>query len=121
MAEPQSPERRLLYRRRPLSPPLSPPVSPPLSPVTYPSSQLAGPIVPRPREGHRRRFSDGDTQWILQKAAQPCASAAEVARRYGIAERVLRRWIPHMAISLRSIFQQGRVAVRFRGVKEAMN
>ena len=78
-AEPQSPERRLLYRRRPLSPPLSPPVSPPLSPVTYPSSQLAGPIVPRPREGHRRRFSDGDKQWILQEAAQPGASTAEVA------------------------------------------
>ena len=56
-AEPQPPERRLLYRRRPLSPPLSPPVSPPLGPVTYPSSQLAGPIVPRPREGHRRRFT----------------------------------------------------------------
>jgi hypothetical protein len=31
-AEPQPPERRLLYRRRPLSPPLSPPVSPPLGP-----------------------------------------------------------------------------------------
>jgi hypothetical protein len=29
-AEPQPPERRLLYRRRPLSPPLSPPVSPAL-------------------------------------------------------------------------------------------
>ena len=50
-AEPQPPERKLLYRRRPLSPPLSPPVSPPISPlsspVTYPSSRLAGPIVPR--------------------------------------------------------------------------
>jgi hypothetical protein len=33
-AEPQAPERKLLYRRRPLSPPLSPPVSPPISPVT---------------------------------------------------------------------------------------
>lgn len=90
-AEPQPPERKLLYRRRPLSPPLSPPVSPPISPGTYPSS-LAGPIVPRPREGHRRRFSDGDKQRILQEAAQPAASAAEVARRYGIAQRVLRRW-----------------------------
>ena len=91
-AEPQPPERKLLYRRRPLSPPLSPPVSPPISPGTYPSSQLAGPIVSRPREGHRRRFSDGDKQRILQEAAQPGASAAEVARRYGIAQRVLRRW-----------------------------
>src|SRR5205085_6689615 len=59
-AEPQPPVRKLLYRRRPLSPPLSPPVGPPLSPlsnpVTYSSSQPAGPIVPGQREGHRRRF-----------------------------------------------------------------
>jgi len=82
-AEPQPPELRLLYRRRPLSPPLSLPVSPPLGPP----SQLAGPIVPRPREGHRRRFSDGDKQWI----------ALEVARRYGIAPRVLRRWKQELA------------------------
>ena len=95
--EPQAPERRLLYRRRPLSPPLSPPVSPPFSPLTYPSSQLAGPIVARPREGHRRRFSDGDKRWIIQEAAQPGASAAEVARRYGIAPRVLRRWKQELA------------------------
>ena len=65
--------------------------------MTYPSSQLAGPIVPRPREGHRRRFSDGDKQWILQEAAQPGASAAEVGRRYGIAQRVLRRWRQELA------------------------
>jgi Transposase len=100
-AEPQPPERKLLYRRRPLSPPLSPPVSPPLSPllspVTYPSSRLAGPIVPRPREGHRRRFSDADKQWILQEAARPDVSAAEVARRYGIAQRILRRWKQELA------------------------
>src|SRR5258707_5129892 len=53
-ADPQPPERKLLYRRRPLSPPLSPPVSPPLnppfSPVSYPSSLLASPIVSRPPE-----------------------------------------------------------------------
>lgn len=91
-AEPQPPERKLLYRRRPLSPPLSPPVSPLVSPVTYPSSRLADPIVPRPRVGHRRRFSDADKRWILTEAARPDASAAEVARRYGIDQRVLRRW-----------------------------
>jgi transposase-like protein len=96
-AEPQPSERKLLYRRRPLSPPLSPPVSPSLSPGTYPSSRLAGPIVSRPREGHRRRFSDGDKQWIIQEAAQLGASAAEVARRYGIAQRVLRRWKQELA------------------------
>jgi hypothetical protein len=81
-AEPQPPERKLLYRRRPLSPPLSPPVSPPVSPGTYPSSLLAGPIVPRPREGHRRRFTEADKQRILEEAAQPDTSAAEVGRRY---------------------------------------
>jgi hypothetical protein len=56
-AEPQPPERKLLYRRRGLSPPFSPHLSPLFSPGTYPSSS-AGPIVPRPREGHRRRFSE---------------------------------------------------------------
>jgi transposase len=95
-AEPQLSERKLLYRRRPLSPPLSPPVSPPLnppfSPVSYPSSLLAGPIVPRPREGHRRRFSEADKQRIVEEAALPGTSAAQVARRYGIAQRLLRRW-----------------------------
>ena len=95
-ADPQPPERKLLYRRRPLSPPLSPPVSPPLnppfSPVSYPSSPLAGPIVPRPREGHRRRFGEADKQRIVEEAALPGTSAAQVARRYGIAQRLLRRW-----------------------------
>jgi hypothetical protein len=100
-AEPQPVERKLLYRRRPVSPPLSPPVSPPLSPpsspVTYHSSPLAGPIVPRPREGHRRRFSGTDKRWILEEAARSGVSAAQVARRYGIAQRVLRRWRQELA------------------------
>ena len=64
--------------------------------MTYPSSRLDGPIVPRPREGHRRRFSDADKQRILEEAAQPRASIAEVARRYGIARRVVRRWKQEM-------------------------
>ncbi|MGE0769311.1 MAG: transposase [Hyphomicrobiaceae bacterium] len=96
-AEPQPPERKLLYRRRPLSPPLSPPASPPVSPVTYPSSWLEGPIVPRPREGHRRRFSDADKRRILEEMARSGVSAAAVARRYGIAQRVLRRWKQELA------------------------
>jgi Transposase len=96
-AEPQPSERKLLYRRRGLSPPLSPGLSPPLSPLlspgTYPSSSsAAGPIVPRPREGHRRRFSEADKRRILDQAGQAGASAAEIARRYGIDGRVLRRW-----------------------------
>ena len=96
-AEPQPSERRLLYRRRPLSPPLSPLVSPPISPVTYPSSCSEHPIVPRPREGHRRRFSGADKHRILEETARPDTSAAAVARRYGIAQRVLRRWKQELA------------------------
>jgi hypothetical protein len=100
-AEPQPAERKLLYRRRPLNPPLSPPVSPPLSPPfrpgSYPSSPPAGPIVPRPREGHRRRFNDTDKLRILEEAARADASAALVARRYGIAPRLLRRWKQELA------------------------
>jgi hypothetical protein len=100
-AEPQPPERKLLYRRRGLSPPfspqLSPPFSPPLNPGAYPSSRSASPIVARPREGHRRRFSEADKRQILDQAAQVGTSAAEVARRYGIDGRVLRRWKQELA------------------------
>jgi hypothetical protein len=91
-AEPQPPERKLLYRRRGLCPPLSPL----LSPGAY-SSSSAGPIVPRPREGHRRRFSEADKHQILDQAGQDGASAAEIARRYGIDSRVLRRWKQELA------------------------
>src|SRR6187397_2104021 len=59
-AEPEPVQRRLLYRRRQLSPPLSPPVSPPLSPGDLSLFAAGTPIVPRPREGHRRRFSEAD-------------------------------------------------------------
>ena len=100
-AEPQPAERKLLYRRRglshPLSPPLSHPLSHPLNHLTYPSSWSGGPIVPRPREGHRRRFSEADKRRILEEAAQGGTSVAEVARRYGIDRRVLRRWKQELA------------------------
>ena len=88
-AEPEPAQRKLLYRRRGLSPPLGP--------GSYPSSHTEQPIVPRPREGHRRRFSDADKVWILEEAARSGMRAAEVARRYGIAERVLRRWKQELA------------------------
>jgi hypothetical protein len=60
--------------------------------MTYPSSPLPGPVVPPAREGHRRRFSEADRRRILEAAAQPDASLAKIARRYGIARRVLCRW-----------------------------
>ena len=87
-AEPQPPARKLLYRRGGLSHTVSHSLSHgpshPLSHVTYPSSRLPVLIVPPAREGHRRRFSEVDRRRILEEAAQPDASLAEIARRYGI-------------------------------------
>jgi hypothetical protein len=100
-AEPQPSERKLLYRRgglsHSLSHPLSHGLSHPLCPMTYPSSDLSGPLVPPAREGHRRRFSEADRRQILAEAAQPDASVAKIARRYGIARRVLCRWRQELA------------------------
>ena len=96
-AEPQPPARKLLYRRGGLSHTLSHSLSHPLSHMTYPSSPLSGPIVPPAREGHRRRFSEADRRQILEEAAQPGASLSAVARRYGIARRVLCRWKQELA------------------------
>ena len=90
-AEPQLPERKLLYRRGGLSHTLSHSLSHTLSHVTYPS-WLKGPVVPPARDGHRRRFSEADKRRILEEAAEPNASLAKIARRYGIARRVLCRW-----------------------------
>jgi hypothetical protein len=84
-AEPQPPVRKLLYRRRGLSHTLSHS----LSHMTY---GYAEPIVPPAREGHRRKFSEANKRRIVEEAAQPGASLSEVARRYGIAARVLFRW-----------------------------
>jgi len=91
-AEPQSPARKLLYRRRGLNHSLSHTLSPGLSHVTYPSSRPEGPIVPRPREGHRRRFGEADKRRILEEAARPGASVSDVACRYCIDRRILCRW-----------------------------
>jgi Transposase len=52
----------------------------------------SGPIVPPAREGRRRRFSEADKRQILREAMRPDLRFSEVARRYGIAERVLFRW-----------------------------
>jgi transposase-like protein len=53
---------------------------------------LSRPIVPPVREGHRRKFSENDKRRIVEEAAQPGANLSAVARRYGIAARVLFRW-----------------------------
>lgn len=92
-AEPQPPARKLLYRRGGASHARSHSLSHTPSHMTYPSlAPSADPIVPPSRAGHRRRFSDADRAHILAEAAKPGASVSEVARRYGIARRVLFRW-----------------------------
>ena len=89
-AEPQPATRKLLYRRGGLSHTLSHTLSHSLSHGTYPSYDVAA--VPPVREGHRRRFSEADKRRILEEASQPGASLAQIARRHGIARRVLCRW-----------------------------
>ena len=105
-AEPQLQARKLLYRRGGLSHPLSHSLSHTLSHVTYPSSSspLLGPVVPPARDGHRRRFSEADRRRILEEAAQPDASLAKIARRYGIARRVLCRWKQELASAAAPVF-----------------
>jgi hypothetical protein len=95
--EPQPLPRKLLYRRGGLSHTLSHSPSHTLSHVTYPSSWSEGPVVPPARDGHRRRFSELDKRRILEEAAEPNASLAKIARRYGIARRVLCRWKQELA------------------------
>ncbi len=101
-AEPQPPLRKLLYRRggasHSLSHTLSHTGSHSLSHGAYPSLAPAqGPIVPPARAGHRRRFSEADRRHILAEAAEPGRSLSEVARRYGIARRVICRWKQELA------------------------
>ncbi len=96
-AEPEAPVRKLLYRRGGVSHTLnhrqSHTFGHTLSHVTYPSlEEPQAPVVPPVRGRHRRRFSDAQRAHILAEAAQPGASVSEVARRYGIARRVLCRW-----------------------------
>ncbi len=95
--EPQPPARKLLYRRGGASHSLGHTPSHSLSHVTYPSfAPLPGPIVPPARAGHRRH--------ILADAAEPGVSVSEVARRYGIARRVLCRWRQEEAAAARPGF-----------------
>ncbi len=89
-AEPQPPERKLLYRRSGLSHRLGHTLSHSLSHMT--NELPSRPIVPPPREGHRRKFNEADKRRIVEEAAQPGANLSAVARRYGVAARVLFRW-----------------------------
>lgn len=82
-AEPQPPALKLLYRRGGLSHTLSHSLG------HMPNEP--GPIVAPPREGHRRTFSEADKRRVVEEAMRPGASLSEVARRYGIAARLLFR------------------------------
>ena len=94
-AEPQVPERKLLYRRGGLSHRLSHTVSHSLSHT--PNDAAPRPIVPAPREGRRRAFSDDDKRRIVDEAMRPGEVLSAVARRYGIAARILFRWKQELA------------------------
>lgn len=106
MAEPEAPVRKLLWRRGGASHTPSHSQSHTLGHtaghMTYPSSEVpevpAVPPVPPVRDGHRRRFSDAQRARILAEAARPGASVSEVARRHGIARRVLCRWRQEEAV-----------------------
>lgn len=101
-AEPQPPERKLLYRRAGLSHRLSHTLTHSLSRMT--NDPLSRPIVPSAREGHRRAFSEEDKRRIVAEAAQLDASLSAVARRYGIAARVLFRWKQELALATAPVF-----------------
>lgn len=90
-AEPQPPAPKLLYRRGGLSHTLSHSLSHRLSHMTN-GMEMTGPFVPAPRDGHRRKFTDADKRKIVAEVERPGARTSEVARRYGIAVRVLFRW-----------------------------
>jgi hypothetical protein len=102
-AEPQPPARKLLYRRGGLSHALSHSLSHSLGHMTC-GSPASGPIVPPARKGHRRRFSEADKRQIVEEAVEPGASLSEVARRYGIAARVLFRWKQELTLTAAPVF-----------------
>ena len=102
-AEPQPPARKLLYRRSGLSHRLSHTLSHSLSHMTNGSPEPPR-IIPPARQGHRRRFSEVDKRQIVAEAVQPGTSLSEVARRYGIAARVLFRWKQELTVTAAPMF-----------------
>ena len=67
-------------------------------------------IVPPARDGHRRSFSEADTRCIVEQVGQAGASLSEVARRYGIAARVLFRWKQELKPSAAPMFVTVQIA-----------
>ena len=67
-------------------------------------------VVPPARDGHRRSFSESDKRRIVEESGQPGASLSEVARRYGIAARVLFRWKQELKPSAAPMFVTVQIA-----------
>lgn len=116
-AEPQPETPRLLYRRGDLSQRLSHGLSHSLSHMTS-GSAAPGPIVPPSREGHRRKFSEADKRRIVEEAVRPEARLSEVARRYGIAARVLFRWKQELTAMATPVFVTVEIADASRATEE---
>jgi hypothetical protein len=108
-AEPQPLPRKLLYRRGGLSHRLSHTLSHSLSHMTSGAPEPALNIPPA-RDGHRRSFSEADKRRIVEQAGQAGANLSEVARRYGIAARVLFRWKQELKPSAGPMFVTVQIA-----------
>lgn len=102
-AEPKPKATKLLYRRGDLSHRLSHGLSHSLGHMTKEPASL-GPTVPPPRDGRRRKFTADDKRQILAEVDRHGASTSEVARRYGIAVRVLFRWKQELAQPSEAVF-----------------
>ena len=72
---------------RDVSPRVNPRPKPGVNPRATPPPSAA---VPPP--GGRRQFSEELKQRIVMETCQPGASASDIARRYGLDLRLLRRW-----------------------------
>ncbi|MGE3993307.1 IS66 family insertion sequence element accessory protein TnpA [Pseudorhodoplanes sp.] len=101
-AEPQPPERKLLYRTSGLRHRLSHIASHSLGHMT--TEPVSRPIVPPARDGRRRAFNEEDKRRIVEEATQPGANLSAVARHYGIAVRLVFRWKQELASAAEPTF-----------------
>ncbi len=69
----------------------SPRVNPRAKAVPNPRAKALVPAAAKPPSG-RRQFSDDAKQRIVAETFRPGASASDIARRYGLDLRLLRRW-----------------------------
>ncbi|MCH2458556.1 MAG: transposase [Henriciella sp.] len=98
--EPRPEPVHLLYRRGGLSHSFSHRLSPKSDrPADIRSTPNGDPILPPVQEGRRRKFSAADKKAIVRAACRPGAVTSYVARRYGVAPRVLCRWKQELAVA----------------------